>query len=70
LDLADLPFPVKMRDELVSEGRARPDHIFPNSGWVSYPIPTDAAIPGPIELFRLSSERAVAARRRRQDANV
>jgi hypothetical protein len=62
-DLADLPFPVKVREELVHDGKARPHHIFPNSGWVSYPIPNDAAIPGAVELFRMSYERAVAAQK-------
>ncbi len=62
LDLADLPFPVRVREELVQTGRALPHHIFPNTGWVSYPIPNEAAIPGAIALFRLGYERAVAAR--------
>jgi hypothetical protein len=67
LDLADLPFPVKLRDELVKEGRAKPHHIFPNTGWVSYPIHDDSAVPGAIELFRMSYDRAVAAQTRRKE---
>ena len=34
--LADLPFPVEIRKELVASGRALPHHIYPESGWVSY----------------------------------
>lgn len=63
LDLADLPFPRKVRDELVQEGRAMPHHIFPETGWVSYEIADDESEPGAIALFRLSYERAVAAQR-------
>jgi Luciferase len=33
--LVDLPFPRKVRDELVAKGRARPHHVRPASGWVS-----------------------------------
>lgn len=57
--LADLPFPVRVREELVRAGRAMPHHILPQSGWVSYPIRDAAAIPGAIALFRLAYNRAV-----------
>jgi hypothetical protein len=63
LELADLPFPRRVRDELVSEGRAMPHHIFPDTGWVSYQIDGEATAPGALALFRLSYERAVAAQR-------
>lgn len=56
--LADLPFPVRVREELVRAGRAMPHHILPQSGWVSYPIRDTAAIPGALALFRLTYERA------------
>lgn len=61
--LADLPFPVRVREELVRDGKAMPHHILPDSGWVSYPIRDAAAVPGAIDLFRLAYDRAVAARR-------
>ena len=61
--LADLPFPVRIREELVRDGKAMPHHILPQSGWVSYPIRDETAIPGAIALFRLSYDRAVANRR-------
>lgn len=56
--LADLPFPVRVREELVRDGKAMPHHILPQSGWVSYPIRDAAAVPGAIALFRLAYERA------------
>ena len=60
--LADLPFPVRVREELVRDGRAQAHHILPESGWVSYPIPDQTAVPGLIALFRLAYDRATAAR--------
>jgi hypothetical protein len=58
--LADLPFPVRLREQLVREGRALPHHILPHSGWVSYPIRDAGAVPGALALFRLAYERAAA----------
>lgn len=61
--LADLPFPVRVREELVREGKAMPHHILPESGWVSYPIRDEASVPGAIALFRLAYDRALAAQK-------
>ncbi len=36
--LADLPFPRRVREELVEAGKARVHHVLPQTGWVSYPI--------------------------------
>ncbi len=62
--LADLPFPVRVREALVREGKAGPHHILPASGWVSYPLRGQESLPGAIALFRLAYERALAAERR------
>jgi len=56
--LADLPFPVRVKDELVAAGRAEPHHIHPESGWVSYYIRGPADIAAVVALFRLNYERA------------
>lgn len=56
--LADLPFPRSVRDELVTNGRARPHHVLPDSGWVSRPIGGPEEIADVVGLFRLSYERA------------
>ena len=55
--LADLPFPVRMRKELVAEGRAQLHHVLPETGWVSYPIRAEKDVEGALELFRLNYER-------------
>jgi hypothetical protein len=62
--LIDLPFPRKVRDELVAAGRARPHHVLPDSGWVSFWIESPDDVARAIALFRLAYERALAARAR------
>ena len=34
--LVDIPFPKKVRDEIVAAGRAQPHHVLPETGWVSF----------------------------------
>ena len=34
--MVDIPFPKKVRDEIVTAGRAQPHHILPETGWVSF----------------------------------
>jgi hypothetical protein len=63
--IADLPFPRRLRDELVAAGRARPHHVLPDSGWVTVPIGDIGGVEDAIELFRLAYERALSARRSR-----
>jgi hypothetical protein len=55
--LADLPFPVRVREDLVRDGRAEPHHILPESGWVSVRIRSEADVAAVIELFRLNYDR-------------
>jgi hypothetical protein len=56
--LADLPFPMNIRNELVNSGRASPHHVLPNSGWVSYWIDKgEEDIPAVIELFKMRYEQ-------------
>lgn len=58
--LADLPFPVRMRKELVGAGKAQAHHVMPQTGWVSYRIRGDGDVEGAVELFRLNYERLTA----------
>ena len=59
---ADLPFPRAVRDQLVADGRACRHRYVPESGWVTVEIDEPGDVPGVIELFRLSYDRALAAR--------
>ena len=58
--LADLPFPVRVREELVEAGKARRHHVLPETGWVSYPIRGEEDVAGALELFRRNYERLTA----------
>src|SRR5216684_307936 len=55
---ADLPFPRRVRDELIAAGRARPHHVLPDSGWVTVPMRTASEVANVIELFRQNYERS------------
>ena len=55
--LADLPFPVRVRERLVAEHKALPHHILPDSGWVSVAIRDASDVAAVIALFRLNYER-------------
>ena len=55
--LADLPFPIKVRNELIAAGRAQRHHVMPESGWISRYIRSDADVDDVIALFRMSYER-------------
>ena len=56
--LADLPFPMKIRNELVNSGRVSPHHVLTQSGWVSYWIDRgEEDVPAVIELFRMRYEQ-------------
>ncbi len=56
--LVDIPFPRKVRDEVVAEGRASPHHILPASGWVSFYLEEAGDVERAIELLRRSYELA------------
>jgi hypothetical protein len=56
--IADLPFPRRIRDELIATGRARRHHVLPRSGWVTAPMRTSSEVSSVIELFRQNYDRA------------
>jgi MFS family permease len=55
--LADLPFPIELRKEIISSGKALPHIIYPESMWVSYVIHSEEDTPKIIDLFKLQYER-------------
>jgi hypothetical protein len=57
--LADLPFPVRVREELVAAGKAWEHHVLPQTGWTSYRIRDEGDVEGALELFRMNYERLV-----------
>jgi len=63
--LVDIPFPTRLRNEIVSSGRAQPHHILPGSGWISFYIRQPDDVKRAIELLRQSFEIAAQQRSRR-----
>ena len=57
--LVDIPFPKKVRDEIVAAGRAQPHHILPETGWVSFYIRQEHDVENAISLLRESYEIAI-----------
>jgi hypothetical protein len=57
--LVDIPFPKKVRDEIVAAGRAKPHHILPETGWVSFYIQQEDDVEKAIVLLRESYAIAI-----------
>ncbi len=66
--LVDIPFPKRIRDELVAAGAAEPHHILPESGWISFYVRSEPDIERAIALFRRSYELALHQHDRRDIA--
>lgn len=64
--LVDIPFPTKVRDEVVATGLADPHHILPNSGWISRYLHQPEDVETAIDLLRRSYEIALRQRSKRQ----
>ena len=60
---ADLPFPVRVRDELIAAGRAERHHVLPDSGWITVRIRDANDVPRVVELFRMNYDRAFSPAR-------
>lgn len=60
--LVDIPFPKKVRDELVAAGRAESHHYLPQSGWVSIYLHHASDLDHAIELLRFSFDLAANAK--------
>jgi hypothetical protein len=52
--LVDIPFPKKVRDEIVAAGEAQPHHILPETGWVSFYLKDDGDVEKAIILLKRS----------------
>ena len=63
--LVDIPFPSRVRDEIIASGQARPHHILPESGWVSFYLHHPEDIGHATDLLRRSYEIALTQYARR-----
>ena len=62
--LVDIPFPKKVRDEIVAAGRVQPHHILPETGWVSFYLQEEEDVEKAIALLRESFGMAMRQRSR------
>ena len=62
--LVDIPFPTKIRDEIVAAGEASPHHILPETGWVSFYLKEDGDVGKAIDLLKRSHEIALKQKSR------
>jgi Family of unknown function (DUF5519) len=60
---ADLPFPVRIRKELVASGKADLHYLHPATGWLTRYIRHEEDIETIIELFRMNYSRPWLQRR-------
>lgn len=56
--LVDIPFPTRVRDEVIASGQAQPHHILPDSGWVSVYLREATDVDRAVALLRLSYQLA------------
>ena len=61
--LVDIPFPKKIRDEIVAAKEAEPHHILPETGWVSFFLREESDVELAIALLKRSYEIALKQKR-------
>ena len=57
--LVDIPFPKKVRNEIVAVGEAQPHHILPETGWVSFYLKEEGDVQRAIDLLNRSYQIAL-----------
>ncbi len=66
--LVDIPFPTRVRDELVAAGLAQPHHILPETGWISFYVRQEGDVERAIALLHRSYELALSQKTRKQES--
>jgi hypothetical protein len=67
--LVDIPFPKKVRDEIVAAGRAQPHHILPETGWVSFYLRDENDVEKAITLLHENYQIAQKQRSKKEEQN-
>ncbi len=57
--LADLLLPKRVHDQAISDGRARPHHVLPDSNWVSVYLREPEQVQDVVDLLRAAYDRAI-----------
>ena len=64
--LVDIPFPKKVRDEIVAAREAEPHHILPDTGWISFYLREFEDVDRAVNLLQRSYKLAIAQQARRK----
>ncbi len=62
--MLDVPFPTRIRKEVVAAGLAGPHHLLPDSGWVSFYIREVGDVQQAVTLLWRSYDLALRQKRR------
>lgn len=57
--LVDIPFPKKVRDQIIAAGEAQPHHILPETGWVSFYLHEENDVERAVDLLQRSYQIAL-----------
>ena len=68
--LVDIPFPLKIRNEIIKNGKAEVHHILPESGWVSVYLNDEHDVDRAIALLKKSYQLAVEQKEKRNKVEV
>lgn len=68
--LVDIPFPKKIRNEIIEKEEAEPHHVLPESGWVSIYLNNENDIDKAVNLLKRSYKLAVEQKRLHLDKNI
>lgn len=63
--LVDVPFPRRIRDEVIAQGLAEPHHLLPETGWVSCFLRRPEDVEHAFALLQRSHALALGQRSRR-----
>lgn len=66
----DIPFPKRVREELVANGEADLHHILPESGWITLRIRKPQDVSQAVKLLRRSYELALKQKSRKRDRTI
>lgn len=64
--LVDIPFPMKIRNEVIEKGEALPHHVLPESWWVSVYLKNEEDVKNAISLLKRSYDIARQQRTKRK----
>jgi Ni,Fe-hydrogenase I large subunit len=63
--LVDIPFSIRIRNEIIENGEAQPHHILPESGWISVYLDNEKDVETAVNLLKRSFNLAIEQKKKR-----